>query len=129
MPLIEKRRGLSPGGRFPPNFIHQVEIALKIALDARLHIHILKLQNMYLRAGLCNAAAPLQTYTCLHMVYAYIRPIGSLCLRLEQSFEALIIEMDKNLDLYLYNIVIKEHGIEADHWRISNGLSAAFYLL
>ena len=26
MPLIEKRRGLSPGGRFPPSFIHQVII-------------------------------------------------------------------------------------------------------
>ena len=24
--LIEKRRGLSPGGRFPPSFIHQVII-------------------------------------------------------------------------------------------------------
>ena len=24
MPLIEKRRGLCPGGRFPPSFIHQV---------------------------------------------------------------------------------------------------------
>ena len=24
MPLIAKRRGLSPGGRFPPSFIHQV---------------------------------------------------------------------------------------------------------
>ena len=24
VPLIEKRRGLSPGGRFPPSFIHQV---------------------------------------------------------------------------------------------------------
>ena len=26
MPLIAKRRGLSPGGRFPPSFIHQVII-------------------------------------------------------------------------------------------------------
>ena len=26
MPLIEKRRGLSPGGRFPPSFVHQVII-------------------------------------------------------------------------------------------------------
>ena len=26
VPLIEKRRGLSPGGRFPPSFIHQVVI-------------------------------------------------------------------------------------------------------
>ena len=26
MPLIEKRRGLSPGGRFPPSFIHRVII-------------------------------------------------------------------------------------------------------
>ena len=46
VPLIEKRRGLSPGGRFPPNFNHQVIIitglnklqlyvlALKMALDA-----------------------------------------------------------------------------------------------
>ena len=46
VPLIEKRRGLSPGGRFPPSFIHQViiitglnklqlyVIALKMALDA-----------------------------------------------------------------------------------------------
>ena len=45
-PLIEKRRGLSPGGRFPPSFIHQVIIitglnklynrilALMMALDA-----------------------------------------------------------------------------------------------
>ena len=46
VPLIEKRKGLSPGGRFPPSFIHQVIIitglnklqlyvlALKMALDA-----------------------------------------------------------------------------------------------
>ena len=45
VPLIEKRRGLSAGGRFPPSFIHQVIItglnklqlyvlALKMALDA-----------------------------------------------------------------------------------------------
>ena len=46
VPLIEKRRGLSPGGRFPPSFTHQVIIitglnklqlyvlALKMALDA-----------------------------------------------------------------------------------------------
>ena len=46
VPLVEKRRGLSPGGRFPPSFIHQVIIitglnklqlyvlALKTALDA-----------------------------------------------------------------------------------------------
>ena len=26
VPLIEKTRGLSPGGRFPPSFIHQVII-------------------------------------------------------------------------------------------------------
>ena len=26
VPLIEKRRGLSPGGRFPPSFIYQVII-------------------------------------------------------------------------------------------------------
>ena len=26
VPLIGKRRGLSPGGRFPPSFIHQVVI-------------------------------------------------------------------------------------------------------
>ena len=26
VPLIEKRRGLCPGGRFPPSFIHQVII-------------------------------------------------------------------------------------------------------
>ena len=47
VPLIDKRRGLSPGGRFPPSFIHQVIIitelnkliqsyvlALKMASDA-----------------------------------------------------------------------------------------------
>ena len=48
VPPIEKRRGLSPGGRFPPSFIHQVIIitglnklyiqwyvlALKMTLDA-----------------------------------------------------------------------------------------------
>ena len=46
MPLVEKSRGLSPGGRFPPSFMHQVIIitglnklqlyvlALKMALDA-----------------------------------------------------------------------------------------------
>ena len=26
VPLIDKRRGLSPSGRFPPSFIHQVII-------------------------------------------------------------------------------------------------------
>ena len=26
VPLVEKSRGLSPGGRFPPSFIHQVII-------------------------------------------------------------------------------------------------------
>ena len=45
VPLIEKRRGLSPGGQFPPSFIHLVIItglnklfrmfsSLKMALDA-----------------------------------------------------------------------------------------------
>ena len=47
VPLIEKRRPLSPGGRFPPSFIHQIIIitglnklyimyvlALKMASDA-----------------------------------------------------------------------------------------------
>ena len=45
VPLVEKSRGLSPGGRFPPSFIHQVIItglnklqlyvlALKMALGA-----------------------------------------------------------------------------------------------
>ena len=46
VPLVEKSRGLSPGGRFPPSFIHQVVIitglnklqlyvlALKMGLDA-----------------------------------------------------------------------------------------------
>ena len=46
VPLIEKRRGLSPGGRFSPSFIHQVIIitgldklwayalALEVASDA-----------------------------------------------------------------------------------------------
>ena len=48
VPLIEKRRGLSPSGQFPPSFIHQIIIitglnkfynklyvlALKMALDA-----------------------------------------------------------------------------------------------
>ena len=28
VPLIEKRRGLSPGGRFRPSFIHQVIIII-----------------------------------------------------------------------------------------------------
>ena len=28
--LIEKRRGLSPGGRFPPSFIHQVIIITEL---------------------------------------------------------------------------------------------------
>ena len=26
VPLTEKRRGLSPGGRFPPSFIHKVNV-------------------------------------------------------------------------------------------------------
>ena len=30
MPLIEKRRGLSPGGRFPPSFIHLVIIITRL---------------------------------------------------------------------------------------------------
>ena len=30
MPLIKKRRGLSPGGRFPPSFIHQVIIITEL---------------------------------------------------------------------------------------------------
>ena len=46
VPLVEKSRGLSPGGRFPPSFIHRVIIitglnklqlyvlALQMALDA-----------------------------------------------------------------------------------------------
>ena len=46
VPLVEKSRGLSPGGRFPPSFIHRVVVitglnklqlyvlALKMALDA-----------------------------------------------------------------------------------------------
>ena len=30
VPLIKKRRGLSPGGRFPPSFIHQVIIITEL---------------------------------------------------------------------------------------------------
>ena len=30
VPLIEKRRGLYPGGRFPPSFIHQVIIITRL---------------------------------------------------------------------------------------------------
>ena len=30
VPFIEKRRGLSPGGRFPPSFIHQVIIITRL---------------------------------------------------------------------------------------------------
>ena len=30
VPLIEKRRGFSPGGRFPPSFIHQVVIITRL---------------------------------------------------------------------------------------------------
>ena len=30
VPLIEKRRGLSPSGRFPPSFIHQVIINTRL---------------------------------------------------------------------------------------------------
>ena len=30
VPLIAKRRGLSPGGRFPPSFIHQVIIITRL---------------------------------------------------------------------------------------------------
>ena len=30
VPLIEKRRGLSPGGRFPPGFIHRVIIITRL---------------------------------------------------------------------------------------------------
>ena len=30
VPLIEKRRGVSPGGRFPPSFIHQVIIITRL---------------------------------------------------------------------------------------------------
>ena len=30
VPLIEKRRGLSPGGRFPPSFIHQLIIITRL---------------------------------------------------------------------------------------------------
>ena len=53
VPLIEKRRGLSPGGRFPPSFIHQVimlnglkfyhVLAVKMALvaDTALNLHSL----------------------------------------------------------------------------------------
>ena len=30
MPLIEKRRGLSPSGQFPPSFIHRVIIITEV---------------------------------------------------------------------------------------------------
>ena len=30
VPLIEKKRGLYPGGRFPPSFIHQVIIIILV---------------------------------------------------------------------------------------------------
>ena len=33
VPLIEKRRGLSPGGRFPPSFIHQVCLIIITGLN------------------------------------------------------------------------------------------------
>ena len=45
VPLIEKRRGLSPGGRFPPSFIHLV-------------IMITRLNKLY---------KYIYTYTCIYM--------------------------------------------------------------
>ena len=44
VPLIAKRRGLSPGGRFPPSFIHQVIIITgQNKLYNRIHVHALKM--------------------------------------------------------------------------------------
>ena len=33
VPLIEKRRGLSPGGRFPPSFIHHDQVIIITGLN------------------------------------------------------------------------------------------------
>ena len=41
VPLIEKRRGLSPGGRFPPSFIHQVIIITRLN---KLQLYVLALK-------------------------------------------------------------------------------------
>ena len=46
VPLIEKRRGLSPGGRFPPSFIHQVIIITGLnKLYKRIHVLALKMAS------------------------------------------------------------------------------------
>ena len=44
MPLIEKRRGLSPGGRFPPSFIHQVGLIIITGLNKFIHLYVLALK-------------------------------------------------------------------------------------
>ena len=46
VPLIEKRRGLSPGGRVPPSFIHQVIIITGLnKLYKRIHVLALKMAS------------------------------------------------------------------------------------
>ena len=48
MPLIEKRRGLSPGGRFPPSFIHQVIIITGLN---KLQLYVLAVDGLRCRQG------------------------------------------------------------------------------
>ena len=40
VPLIEKRRRLSPGGRCPPSFIHQVDLIIITGLNMLLIFEI-----------------------------------------------------------------------------------------
>ena len=46
VPLMKKRRGLSPGGRFPPSFIHQV-----IIIITGLTVHALALKMACTKLG------------------------------------------------------------------------------
>ena len=52
VPLIAKRRGLSPGGRFPPSFIHQVIIITGLNKLYNCKTPTQTQKNLYLRLDL-----------------------------------------------------------------------------
>ena len=64
VPLIEKRRGLSPGGRFPPSFIHQVIIITGLN---KLYVLALKMVLQTCPAYLCYKGYVCGYYVmCVH---------------------------------------------------------------
>ena len=67
VPLIEKRRGLSPGGRFPPSFMHQVIIITGLN---KLQLYVRPEDGLRCRQGV---KPPLNPITFLRKIFGYCK--------------------------------------------------------